>query len=629
MQYASVLSVVLLTTKKEEDSMHRNQRRFLSIHAKIVSGIALSAASACALAQPLPPVPFPTENQFAQDKADLGKILFWDEQLSSDNTMSCGSCHQPAVGGTDARIGINPGFDALFGTNDDVFGSPGVVFQDADDKYVPSPFYDLDVQVTGRQAPPAVMGMYAPETFWDGRATSQFTDPLTGQVLIASGGALESQAVGPPGSGAEMAHQSRDWSQILVKLTGARPLALSTNLPADMAAVIAQGKTYPEMFEEVFGDPELTAGRVAMAIATYERTLLPDQSPYDLFTAGVPGAMTPQQVNGLNAFRASICNACHTGAQFTDNTFRNIGVRPIFEDMGRFNVTNNPGDRGRFKVPSLRNTGLRDRYMHNGEHQTLQQIFDFYAHRNGQIPFPQNLDPFVIAPIVFPPPVQNDMVNFLQNGLTDPRVAAEAFPFDRPTLYAELPTANPGIIGGGTAGSGGFTPDMVADCPPNLGNDGFKVGINNALGGAQAMVALSTSPPVGGLVAQDELLGPITLEGAGNGNGYGTMFWPVPNDTNLDGQTFYMQWLVTDPGASGGISVSPVTLFTTFCSMTGVCVNPCPADMTTDGVLDFFDVAAFLTAFGNSDLSADLNNDGDLDFFDVSAFLNAFAAGCP
>ena len=604
--------------------MHRNQPRLSPFPA-----IVLAAASTSVLAQPLPPVPFPAENQFTQEKADLGKILFWDEQLSSDSTMSCGSCHQPTVGGTDARMGINPGLDALFGTPDDILGSPGVLFQDAADKYVPSMFYDLDVQVTGRQAPPAVMGMYVPDTFWDGRATSQFTDPLTGIVEIVSGGALESQAVGPPASGAEMAHQARDWSQILVKLTAARPLALGSDLPPDMAAVIAEGKTYPEMFEEVFGDPELTAARVAMAIATYERTLLPDQAPYDLYTAGDLGAMTPQQVNGLNAFRGSLCNSCHIGAQFTDNSFRNIGVRPPAEDLGRFNVTADPVDRGRFKTPSLRNTGLRDRWMHNGQHQSMQQIFDFYAHRNGQIPFPQNLDPFIQFPIAFPPPVQNDVINFLVNGLIDPRVQAEAFPFDRPTLYAEIPASNPAVIGAGTAGSGGFIPEMVAVTPPYLGNKGFKVGINHALGGAQAMVALSTSPPVGGLVPQDQLLGPIVLDGAGPDNGYGTMPWPVPNDTNLDGQTFYMQWLITDPGAVGGIAVSPVAQFTTFCTMTGVCVNTCPADLTTDGALDFFDVSAFLTAFGMGSPEADFNDDGTFDFFDVSEFLAAFSAGCP
>ncbi|MBL4810426.1 MAG: hypothetical protein JKY43_10275 [Phycisphaerales bacterium] len=612
--------------------MLRNSHRVSSIVNQlrlIAPAVVLASISSQTLAQALPPVPFPPENQFTQEKSDLGKILFWDEQLSSDNTMSCGSCHQPAVGGTDERVGINPGPDNIFATQDDIFGSPGVVFQDASDNYVPSPLFDLDVQVTGRQAPPSIMGMYAPELFWDGRAGSTFHDPITGELIIASGGALESQAVGPPGSGAEMAHQDRNWEQIIVKLTGSRPLALATNLPADMAAVIAQAKNYPQMFQEVFGDPEITAGRVAMAIATYERTLLPDQAPYDHFVAGDTNALTTPQIMGLNMYRASLCNACHIGAEFTDNSFRNIGVRPIIEDFGRFEVTGNNADRGRFKTPSLRNTGLRDRYMHNGQHATMEQVFDFYAHRNGQIPFPQNLDPFMIAPIAFSPLAEANIINFLTNALTDPRVANETFPFDRPTLYAELPTANPAVIGTGSAGSGGIIPDMVAVIPPNLGNDGFKVGVNNALGGAQAFVVVSTSPPISGLVPQDEILGPIVLEGSGNGNGYGTMFWPIPNDQALDGQTYYMQWLVVDPAAPGGTAASPVAQLTTFCSMTGVCVNTCPADFTLDGTLDFFDISAFLAALSSGDPTADFTGDGTFDFFDISAFLTAFSDGCP
>lgn len=606
--------------------MKRNQRTKPLL---VIPAILLAAASTQSLGQSLDPVPFPPENQFTQIKSDLGKILFWDEQLSSDSTMSCGSCHQPAVGGTDERRGTNPGADGLVGTPDDVIGSPGVIFQTGEDLYSKSPLFDLDVQVTGRQAPPSVMGMYAPDLFWDGRATSAFTDPLTGELLIVSGGALESQAVGPPASGAEMAHQDRDWAQILVKLTEARPLALATDLPPDMAAVIAQGKTYPQMFQEVFGSSELTAGRVAMAIATYERTLLPNQSPYDLFYGGDSNAMTTQQVMGLNAFRSSLCNSCHIGAQFTDNTFRNIGMRPVAEDPGRMNFTGDSNDRGKFKVPSLRNTGLRDRYMHNGQHETMEQVFDFYAQRNGEMPFFDNIDPFMFSPISFPPMAQAHIIDFLNNALTDPRVAAETFPFDRPTLYAELTSANPAVIGAGTMGSGGIVPDMIAACPPNLGNEGFKIGINNALGGAHAFVSLSTSPPVKGVVAQDTVLGPIMLEGNGTGNGFGTMMWGIPNDPAFDGQTWYMQWVVTDPGGTDGVAYTPVAEFTTFCSMNGVCVTFCPADLTGDGTLDFFDVSAFLGAFGAGDPSADFNDDGVYNFFDVSAFLQAFAAGCP
>ncbi|MBL4591455.1 MAG: hypothetical protein JKY96_05795 [Phycisphaerales bacterium] len=598
---------------------------------KIVPLLALGAAGSQSFAQALPPVPFPAENPFTQEKSDLGKILFWDEQLSSDNTMSCGSCHQPTVGGTDERRGTNPGPDGIFLTADDIIGSPGVLFQTANDDYFDSDLFALLPQVTGRQAPPSIMAMYAPELFWDGRAGSTFFDPITGEELVSSGGALENQAVGPPASGAEMAHQDRNWSQIVDKMTGARPLALASNLPADMDAVLALGLTYPELFERAFGDDEVTAGRIGMAIATYERTLLPDQSPFDLFTAGNTNAMTVAQLAGLNSFRVSACNFCHSGSQFTDNFFHNIGVRPIAEDLGRFNVTNNPSDRGRFKTPSLRNTGLRDRYMHNGQQNTLGEVFDFYAHRNGQAPFPQNLSPFFQAPIAFNPATEANIIDFLVNGLTDPRVLTETFPFNRPTLYAELPAPNPIVTGAGTVGSSGFVPNMVAVCPPNLGNDGFKIGLNNALGGATATVALSTSAPIGGIVAQDNVLGPILLEGTGDGVGYGTMLWPISNNPALEGQTFYMQWLISDPNAAGGIARSAIAEFTPFCTMNGQCVNTCPADLAPPvDVLNLQDIFAYLALFNSQDADADLASPfGVFNLQDIFAYLASYNAGCP
>lgn len=612
--------------------MYRNRSLilpFLSSSVLKFSLLLLAGVVSQSIAQALPPVPFPAENQFSQEKSDLGKILFWDEQLSSDNTMSCGSCHQPAAAGTDARGGTNPGVDGIFGTADDIAGSPGVATQSDDEKYMMSLLYGLLPQVTGRQAPPAVMAMYAPETFWDGRAGGTFFDPVTGEQLIANGGALENQAIGPPTSDSEMAHQGRDWDQIIEKLAGSRPMALASDLPADINAVVMMGVSYPELFENAFGDNEITAGRIGMAIATYERTLVPNQTPFDAFVTGDNNALTQQQINGLNAFRASSCNVCHTGSQFTSNTFRNIGLRPINEDPGRFEVTSNPADRGRFKVPSLRNTDLRDRFMHNGQLQTINEVFDFYARRNGQVSFAENRDPLLNAPIAFPPPVQNSIIALLTDGLTDPRVENETFPFDRPVLYTEQSTQNPSVVGSGTSGSGGFVPEMIAVCPPNIGNDGFKIGIHDALGGAQAWVALSTSPPSGGLIAQDELLGPISLEGTGNGNGFGTMFWPIPDDQSIVGQNWYMQWIIEDPNAPDGIAVSPVAQLTTFCSLSGICINTCPADLNGDAQLDFLDISMFLSAYASSNPTADLNNDGQYDFLDISSFLTSYSGGCP
>ncbi len=571
-------------------------------------------------------MPFPSENQFSEAKRVLGKALFWDEQLSTDNTMACGTCHIPGSGGTDPRIAINPGLDGITPSADDKRASPGMIGQDSSLNYASMDFFGLSPQVTSRRANPSVMAMYAPNLFWDGRATSEFRDPQTGEVVIAVGGALESQAAGPVLSDVEMAHQNRDWDHVTEKLSTAIPLNLAFNLPADLQTAVDEAGDYPAMFEAAFGDGEITAARIAMAIATYERTLVPDQTPWDAFMQGDNTAMTAAQVRGWNAFQGSRCNQCHTAPLFTDLSFPNVGSRPINEDSGRQEVTGNFNDRGKFKVPSLRNVGLESGYMHNGQFNSIGQVLAFYRNAGGQ-QFPPNRDPLLNNPIAFPPNVNTDVIDFLNNALTDARVANEQFPFDRPSLHSERTPGNPRLQNGGTPGSGGFIPAMVANMPPLIGDETFKVGIDFGLPGANAWLAVSQSAPVNGVVARDEMLGPITLGGLLTGEGFGTMRWPIPAGAAMDGERYFMQWIVEDPAGISGEALSRVARVTLIC---GDCSEPaCPADMNSDEVLNFFDVAAFLQAFTDQEAAADFNSNGVFDFFDVQLFLQAFSSGCP
>ena len=337
-----------------------------------------------AMAQ-LGPVPVPPANQITEAKRVLGKALFWDEQLSSDNTMACGTCHTTR-GGADLRAQRTAGFDGVLNTPDDIFGSPGVVLADSSNNFKPDAVFAFGKQATTRTSMTFLMAAYAPQTFWDGRGSGQFIDPVTGQQVIANGGALESQAAGPPLSDVEMAHESRNWAQITAKLVDARPLAAATVIPADVSAVLTSTTKYPALFAAAFGDPNITARRIAMAIATYERTTIPNDTPWDRFVAGQQNALTQGQVAGMGTFNAN-CAVCHSSnnGQFTGNGFRNIGLRPPAEDLGRQLVTGNPNDRGRFKVPSLRNVGLRTRLMHNGQFVSvpgttaIQAAVRFYA----------------------------------------------------------------------------------------------------------------------------------------------------------------------------------------------------------------------------------------------------------
>ncbi|MFT4515442.1 MAG: cytochrome c peroxidase [Planctomycetota bacterium] len=514
--------------------------------------------------QPLPPRPVPAQNPITPQKAMLGKLLFWEEQMSADNRVACGTCHTFSAGGGDARRARGVGADGVLNTPDDVFASPGIIRSDAANDYTPDLGFGFSRQVTGRSSPTFLTGAWFSNLFWDGRARGNFVDPDTGVTLISAGGALENQALGPILSSVEMAHDSRSFSQAVSKLEDVKPMALATNLPVDMATAVAGNTTYPDLFQAAFGTSDVTAARIAMAIATYERTLVPDQTPYDAFVAGNTAALTAQQVNGLNVFMGPArCVICHTTGLFADDQFHNLGLRPIAEDNGRQGVTGNPAHAGRFKTPSLRNIGLRNTFMHNGQFTNIGDVFTFY--RLGGGPNLANKDPQII-PLNVPPNDANDLINFLTNGLTDPRVANSLPPFDRPTLRSQVLSQLGNQNGIPTMGSGNRFPVLLSNVPANLGNIDFKVGVHNALGGAPSTLVLTTASGLSQLsgiwinlgLNGSELLIPWVLDGAAGvpGAGYGTLSVALPNAPFLAGLSLHTQWFVWDGGAPAGAAAT-------------------------------------------------------------------------
>ncbi|MEM7201946.1 MAG: cytochrome c peroxidase [Planctomycetota bacterium] len=506
-------------------------------------------------AQGLPPVPVPAGNPITADKANLGKVLFWEEQLSATKNVACATCHLPEAGGGDPRTmdAHHPGPDGTFGTNDDLRGSPGVINSNADGTYNRAEPFPLVAQVTGRKAPSVINAAYNPLQFWDGRATGTFRDPVSGQVVLGNRGSLESQAAEPPLSAVEMAHQGEDWVSLAAEITTAVPLALASDLPPALEAWIDQ-RDYPALFAEAFGDPAVTPARIAMAIATYQRTLISDQAPIDL------GALTQQQQRGRQIFNGPArCDRCHGGPLQTDQSFQNIGVRPRNEDLGRGGITGNPRDNGAFKVPSLRNVSLRAPFFHNGSQDTLDGVIDFYA-RGGD--FRQGQSPR-IQPFQLQPQDRAALIAFVRDGLTDPRVAQGLPPFDHPTLFS-LSSAVPSSYGNGSAGLGGQVARLVADEPPLLGNATFTMAVADARAGAPAFLLADVAPNPSGtgllgvplwLAATPSLaLLPLgLLNGTGIG-GHESVVLDLPTTPTLAGATVYWQALVLDAAAAGGLA---------------------------------------------------------------------------
>ena len=575
----------------------------------------------------LPDVVPPAGNPITEEKRVLGKILFYEEQLSTDNTTACATCHQFDAGGADKRIARNPGPDGVGQTPDDIFGSFGVIRQGADRSYAYDGVFGLGRQITDRAAPTVVNAALSFELFWDGRASDVFMDPLTDEPLLVGFASLEAQSVAPPQNTVEMAHADRDWASISAKLAHARPLALTTEVPPDMRDAALQARTYPELFERAFGDPEITPARIAMALATYQRTLISDQTPWDRFILGDADAMNPQQIRGWEAFVNERCTLCHVPPLFTDNTFRNIGLRPIEEDRGRENVTGDPFDGGKFKVPGLRNVGLKASYMHTGGLATLAEVVDFYA---GDDHFLENIDLFIPG-INISPEDRADLTEFLRTGLTDQRVAQRLFPFDGPRLFFDEDGPSRGVetlAGTGRPDADGRLPAIVAWAPPLIGSDDFKIGLHNVPPGASAVLVGSTLPPSGDAIDPELIIAETTATGPDDAEHAATAFWPIPFSPALDGQVYYLQWQVAG-GAQSEPALSEVVRVEFFCGF-GDCATGCLPDFNRDQSLNIEDITAFLDAYTAGDRAADLAAPvGVFNFFDIAAFISAYSTGCP
>ena len=138
----------------------------------------------------------------------------------------------------------------------------------------------------------------------------------------------------------------------------------------------------------------LSRQEISQALASYVRTILAGNSPYDRYVAGDRSALSPEARQGLEIFRGKgNCATCHMGANLTDESFHNTGIawrNGSDSDAGRFLVTHREQDRGAFKTPTLRQIAVMPPYMHDGSKATLQDVIEYYDKGGNRAP---NLDP--------------------------------------------------------------------------------------------------------------------------------------------------------------------------------------------------------------------------------------------
>ena len=340
----------------------------------------------------LPPVPTPSDNPITPAKIELGRKLFFDRRLSLNNTFSCAMCHVPEQG---------------FASNEQATA------------------VGIEGRTVRRNSPTIYNVAYLRRLFHDGREHR-----------------LEQQAWGPLLASNEMGAPSIGY--VVEKIQ---------SLP-----------DYSGLFEKAFKrGPSMET--IGMALANYERTLNSADSPFDRwYFAKEKDALPTEARLGFELFTGKAgCSQCHTvgkdHALFTDQQMHNTGIgfraamasdkpkqkiqaapgvtfeidadvlaavsEPKPNDLGLYEITQDPKDRWKYRTPSLRNIALTAPYMHDGSLSTLEEVIEFY--NRGGIPN-ENLDS-LLKPLNLNKTEVKALVEFLQSltGSNVPALVSDAF----------------------------------------------------------------------------------------------------------------------------------------------------------------------------------------------------------
>lgn len=263
-----------------------------------------------------PPAAFPADNPLTVQGVKLGEMLFNEKMLSKNNTQSCATCHVKEDGFSDIRR-FSIGVEGL----------------------------------PGKRQAMAVFNMayHRPGFFWDGRART-----------------LRDQALMP----------IQD------------PLEMNETLP-NMVAKLQASKTYRDQFIRAFNTDTITSARVAMALEQFMLSIFSGNTKFDKSQRG-EATLTESEERGRVLFFREVdpaqgivggeCFHCHGGPNFTNNAFMNNGLDTDAEmtDLGFYETTKDPRDKGRFKVTTLRNIAKTPPYMHDGRFATLEEVIDHY-----------------------------------------------------------------------------------------------------------------------------------------------------------------------------------------------------------------------------------------------------------
>jgi cytochrome c peroxidase len=265
-----------------------------------------------------PDMIIPSDNPMTVEGVALGRKLFYEKQLSGDNTQACAACHSPQTAFSDDNQ-FSTGIDGIEGNRNSM----------------------------------ALINLgWQNFFFWDGRSAT-----------------LEEQILQPVIDPVEM-HDT--WPNAVSKLYGSQD--------------------YRNMFYQAFGETGIDSVKVSKAIAQFLRTMISGNSKYDIMykvennlslsISEQAVVISPEELAGYDIFKSlngADCFHCHNGPLMQVQKFSNNGLDLAFTDNGRGNVTGDPNDNGKFKVPTLRNIAYSAPYMHDGRFATLEEVINHYS----------------------------------------------------------------------------------------------------------------------------------------------------------------------------------------------------------------------------------------------------------
>ncbi|MGY8822583.1 MAG: cytochrome c peroxidase [Candidatus Latescibacterota bacterium] len=335
--------------------------------------------------RPLPPIPYPQNNQFNPERIELGRLLFFDPILSGEKDTGCGTCHLPKFGMADGRqLGA--------GTSGKGFGPDRVLGFSAitGDTVIAEARHTMTIFNTAYNKDESGMPSTKGLMLWDGKDRG-----LEAQALRAIIIRVEMRGDAYP---REMAVDS-----VLTRLRNIPEYVDLFNraFPAEADSVKRQIPRHGCAWDPTPLQSVITRSTLGRALAAFEREQVTNNSPYDHYVTGADDALSEEQKRGLGVFfEKGNCATCHSGPEFSEGRFRVQGVeqvgpgqglastntgtpRPSGADRGRFVTSGNLVDLFAFRTVSLRQIAKTAPYMHDGVLETLEDVIEFYDRGGG------------------------------------------------------------------------------------------------------------------------------------------------------------------------------------------------------------------------------------------------------